>query len=249
MEYKLNNMENNIYYSQFQEDKILNKFFPRQNGTCIEIGGFDGITGSTTYFFEKRGWKCLVVEPIPQLYNKILTNRKCIVVNCAASNIAEKRDFFIAEGVEMLSSLTPDENRIINEKGSLSKIVVQCMTLDSILEQHKIDKIDFMTIDVEGHELEVLNGFSLARFQPEILIIEDGTFGSNPAVKNYLMAQGLVRFKITGCNEWYTNKLNNRIYNDIDVIKTNLIVLYNKSIRSFKSYIKKIIIKLRNKSV
>jgi hypothetical protein len=41
----------NKYYSQFQEDKVLSQIFTKPKGMCVEIGGFDGITGSTTYFF------------------------------------------------------------------------------------------------------------------------------------------------------------------------------------------------------
>ena len=57
-------MNSNKYYAQFGEDKILNRIFNKKTGNCVEVGGFDGVTGSNTYFFEKLGWRCLIVEPM-----------------------------------------------------------------------------------------------------------------------------------------------------------------------------------------
>ncbi|MCW3018515.1 MAG: Methyltransferase FkbM, partial [Solirubrobacterales bacterium] len=55
-------------HAQFGEDRILAEIFgARADGCCVEVGANDGRTGSASYLFEKRGWQCLLVEPIPAL--------------------------------------------------------------------------------------------------------------------------------------------------------------------------------------
>lgn len=229
------------YYSQYQEDKYLSRILKKEKGLCIEIGGFDGVTGSTTYYFEKIGWDCVIVEPIPSLYNKIVANRKCVVLNLAVSDKNGETSFSIAEGVEMLSSLHPDKKRIELEKGKISEIKVKTKTLDSILGELKIDMIDFISIDVEGHEMSVLNGFSVQKYDPKIMILENNDFGMNSEIKNYLEPLGFIRFKITGCNEWYTNRANKHLYSSGDIFSANLLEFQAKVQTITRRFLKRVI--------
>ncbi|HZK81957.1 MAG TPA: hypothetical protein VFC46_12840, partial [Humisphaera sp.] len=54
-------------YSQFSEDTLLGKLFPAAAGCCLEVGAFDGVVGSTSLAFEERGWRTILVEPLPEL--------------------------------------------------------------------------------------------------------------------------------------------------------------------------------------
>jgi len=234
-------MNQSKYYSQYQEDKYLSEILQKEKGICIEIGGFYGITGSTTYYFEKMGWDCIIVEPIPELYNKIIENRKCTLLNVAVSDKNGETSFFIAEGVEMLSSLSPDKSRIEYEKGKISEIKVKSKTLDSILEELGISKIDFISIDLEGHEMSVLKGFSVQKYNPRIMILENNDFGRNTEIKDYLKALGFIRFKITGCNEWYTNRLNKHLYSLPDIFCANFFELLTKIRVNTKFFLKSVI--------
>jgi FkbM family methyltransferase len=101
-------------HAQFAEDQILAEIFAdRSGGTCVEVGANDGRTGSASYLFEKRGWQCLLVEPIPALAQEIRKWRTCIVVNCAASSREGEATFYVAESVEAVSTLdlTPDHEQ------------------------------------------------------------------------------------------------------------------------------------------
>ena len=93
-------------HAQFAEDRILAEIFgDRAEGHCVEVGANDGVTGSASYLFEKRGWQCLLVEPIPALAEEIRKHRACRVVNCAASSREGEATFFVAESVEAVSGL------------------------------------------------------------------------------------------------------------------------------------------------
>jgi FkbM family methyltransferase len=195
------------YFAQFGEDRILDEIFGHRNyGNCVEVGANDGITDSMTYHFELSGWKCLLIEPIPDLAKKISEKRNCIVKNYAASSEEGETSFFVAEKVLGMSGLelTRKQLQAITQAGGIpTKITVRKKTLDGILEESNFSNIDFISIDVEGHELEVLKGFSLEKFKPRIVLIEDNSNQTDVTVQNYMKCKGYTIFKRTGVNDWY----------------------------------------------
>jgi len=194
-------------HAQFDEDRILAEIFgERSNGACVEVGANDGRTGSASYLFEQRGWQCLLVEPIPALVEEIRKHRTCRVVNCAASSGEGEAKFFVAENVEAVSGLDLSPERaewIERAGGTIKETTVRTATLDSLLEEAGFDQLDFVTIDVEGHELSVLEGFDLNRYRPRIVILEDNSVEGDTGVIEHMTEHGYVHFKRTGVNEWY----------------------------------------------
>ncbi len=191
-------------------------FGDRAEGYCVEIGAYDGRSGSASYLFEKRGWHCLLVEPIPALVQEIRKHRACTVVNCAVSDKEGTATFFVAENVEEMSTLdlTPDRLEWIKQVGgAVKEITVRTATLDSLLAEAAFPEIQFITIDVEGHEMEVLEGFTLEAHRPRIVIIEDNSAsddprssGGDPRVGRHMSEHGYVHFRRTGVNEWYAHE-------------------------------------------
>jgi FkbM family methyltransferase len=196
-------------YGQFGEDRILADIFSdRTHGYCVEIGADDGRTGSATYLFERRGWQCLLAEPIPESVEEIRRHRACTVVNCAVSNREGEATFGIAEGVKEMSTLdlSPAHVAWIERMGgTVKEISVPTATLDSLLADAAFPEIQFVTIDVEGHELAVLEGFTLEAHKPRIVIIEDNSISGDPRVAKYMSDRGYVHFRRTGVNEWYAH--------------------------------------------
>lgn len=204
------------YFAQFGEDRILDTIFHhRSEGYCVEVGANDGITDSMTYHFELMGWNCLLVEPISDLVMKISEKRKCIVKNYAASSSEGEASFSIVEEALGMSGLelTRSQRQAIKRAGGVpKKITVQKKPLDNILEESKFSRIDFISIDVEGHELEVLKGFSLEKYLPKIILIEDNSNQTNQTIPDYMKSKGYVIFKRTGVNDWYA------LENDRDLV-------------------------------
>jgi FkbM family methyltransferase len=199
-----------IYYAQYGEDKILDNIFNKRNGTCVEVGGYDGVTGSNTYYFEKLGWRCLLIEPMPDFCRRIRENRHCDVVEMAASNTTGEAVFYVADSVETLSTMEAETQRLdrINKQGGreLKKITVKTARLTDILLSKGMKDIDFLTIDVEGHEMAVLQGLSFDIISPRIVIIESNPDGFNNEVTDFMKSASYVRFKITRCNDWFAKK-------------------------------------------
>ena len=194
-------------HAQFGEDRIMERIFAgAEHGYCAEVGAYDGTTGSTTYLFERKGWDCLLVEPIPWLAEKA---RECrsLVVNCAASAHDGEATLYVGEQVEQMSSLglTPAQReRIGYAGGAVKEITVPTTTLDTLLEEAGFPRLDFVTIDVEGHELDVLRGFTLERHRPRVVILEQNADGTE--LSHHMAQHGYVHFRRTGVNEWYARR-------------------------------------------
>ena len=238
-------MSNNQFYAQFGEDRILYDIFnQKQHGVCVEVGGYDGITGSNTYFFEKQGWKCLVVEPMPEFCEKIRTLRNCDVAEIAASDKKGDVVFHVAEGVETLSTIESDAKhfeRIKNDGGTgIRKIQVKTDLLTNILLDRGINQVNFLTLDVEGHELLALKGLSFDQIRIKLLIIEDASFGEDESVKNYLEEHSCVRFKRTGCNDWYAKK-EDELATGLQIMQTEVQIISTVIWRRLKLLVKRLI--------
>lgn len=209
--------ESKTSYSQYNEDHILSIMFgERATGTAMEVGGFDGVTLSNTYLFEQKGWRTLIVEPMPEYARKIRTNRKAMLFECAAGSGRGMSVFTVAKGFEALSTLNPTGYQLENMQfhgAVLEQIQVPVRTLDDILESADVQELDFVTIDVEGHEPEAIAGFTLSRWKPEIVLVEDGSLGIDLTVRKLMREKGYRRFLTTGCNDWYAPESNNKIIN------------------------------------
>ena len=208
-------------HAQFGEDLILERIFGGHDaGYCVEVGAYDGITGSATYLFEQKGWECLLVEANPQLADQIRRNRNCLVVNCAASAQEGETTFYVADRVEQMSTLelTPGHEEWIHRVGgAVRAITVPTRTLNALLDEAGFPRIDFITIDVEGHELDVLKGFALEERRPRVVILEDNVVGRDSEVARHMAGRGYVNFKRTGVNDWYAHE------HDAELIKPDAV--------------------------
>jgi FkbM family methyltransferase len=179
--------------SQFGEDVALWDIFAGQpTGFFIEVGAFDGVSISVSYPFEAYGWTGLLIEPIPERYEQCRKNRPhSRVVNTAVSKrgAAPTATFEIVEGDagwNMHSYLNTDAlhmSRIAGQKRR--QISVAVTTMDELLKDHR-GAIDFAVIDVEGGELELLDGFDLLKHKPRVMLIEDNSGGQDPKLPNYI---------------------------------------------------------------
>lgn len=194
-------------HAQFGEDRILAAIFAgRAGGWCAEVGAHDGRTGSATLLFEGMGWQCLLVEPNPASVEQIRRHRTGVVRHCAASSAEGEATFYVAEGVEQMSTVEADRDHlrwIAEVGGSVRETRVRTARLDDLLDEAGFPELQFLTIDVEGHELEVLRGLTLERFRPRIVIVEENLGRRESAVARHMAAHGYVSFKRTGVNDWY----------------------------------------------
>ena len=143
------------YYSQYGQDKwIIEKFFSdKKDGTFVDIGAHDGVTFSNTYFLESAGWKGVAVEPIKEVYEKLIKNRQCITVNGCISAKTGKENFRVISGpAEMLSGLVSEfdarhlkriERDIKSYGGEIKDIEIKSYNFNDLLDGFKISQVDY----------------------------------------------------------------------------------------------------------
>jgi FkbM family methyltransferase len=198
----------NNFRSQYGEDRILARIFARiPTGTCVEVGAHNGVDLSNTYYFEQIGWRCILVEPNPVMWAVIRETRRAVLFECAASGHESQAILHagVGDGNDVLSTLDAASVERIKQRGAqVSDVPVRTRRLDDMLEESRVERLDFVSIDVEGHELDVLQGFDLNRWKPQFVILEDNSNLRESSVVGFMLARGYTRFFRTGCNDWYT---------------------------------------------
>jgi len=176
-----------MYYSQCQEDIFLNEniFKNKKNGVYIELGALDGILFSNTKFFEDTlNWKGILIEPHPEKFKLLQINRpNNFLFNNLISCHKEPLEFryFVDQhaavsGVEnTLSQYHFDTYFESNNEWakalSQNKIFIKPTSLTEIVRSTDITHIDLLSLDVEGHEYEVLKSWDFS-IPIDIILIE-----------------------------------------------------------------------------
>jgi FkbM family methyltransferase len=170
--------------SQSGEDSLLwDLLGDRERGFFVEAGAYDGYTFSVSYLFEGAGWDGLLVEPLSERAAECAERRSARVVNAALS----------APGAPPTATFARDPEVEWNSglaSGGQDGETVPVTTLDALLEGHS-GPIDFVVLDVEGHELPVLEGFDLDRWQPTALLLEENE-PEGPTLRRYVESRGYV---------------------------------------------------------
>lgn len=204
------------YFSQYEQDKFLNENFfkNKKNGAFVDIGAHDGITGSNSYFFEKYlEWKGLCVEPIPSVFDKLIKNRNCFCEQVAAWKENDIKKFKIIEGYsEMLSGLVDsyeDEHkkRIDSEVKHFNQksieIEVQCVDINLLLLKYNLYNIDFLSIDTEGSEIEILKKIDFSKFKIDYISVENNY--NNSEIRDILKKSNFTLINRLNIDDVYRN--------------------------------------------
>jgi FkbM family methyltransferase len=183
----------NKYYSQYKQDEFIDKvlFNKKENGFFIEIGAHDGISFSNTLFFEKyRNWKGMCIEPNPTVFEKLAKNRKSLNLNVCIGDSDDTVKFTKISGyAEMLSGVSSKydlrhieriNNDIVINGGEIKSIDVQMLRLESI-SQISEKCIDFISIDTEGNELDIVKSIDFEKIKIKVLVIENNYKDENIA--------------------------------------------------------------------
>jgi FkbM family methyltransferase len=166
-------------------DRRVSTFLKQSQGVFVEAGANDGIEQSNTFILERyRGWRGLLVEPIPELAQACRRNRPHAIVECAAlvpfSHVGSQvamRSCGLMSTVKGAMASDAEELAHVREGARIQRLKVcelevPAATLTSLLEKHAIRDVDFLSLDVEGYELSVLEGLDFDRYRPTFMLIE-----------------------------------------------------------------------------
>jgi FkbM family methyltransferase len=190
-------------FRQEVEEAVLDEYFSnRKPGYFIEVGAFDPELLSQSKRLEDKGWSGLMIEACEEHAIRCRKNRTSKVIQVACGSPAQHGTTIKLAKLGGLSTIRPD--RFENDRRYGEYETVNVVTLDSILETERPVAVDFISIDVEGAEMDVLAGFDIDRWKPPIVLIEDHI--ENDDIHRFMKDHGYRRVRRTGDNSWYVHE-------------------------------------------
>ncbi len=200
--------------SQIGADLIcLHRLNYKQNGYFVEFGGYDGIAHSNTLLLEEYfNWTGILAEPSQNLFSQLMQNRpNCRLDNSCITGTSKSHTRF----VECIDGELSTQAKYLKE-GSLAERRVKhktynvpTLSLKDLLDKHSAPRhIDFLSIDVEGGEIEILEGFDFSSYSFSMIAVEHGWTDSENKIDQILSKHGYTR-QLEGLSKidaWYFQK-------------------------------------------
>jgi FkbM family methyltransferase len=201
-----------VSYAQNHEDVVLARALhpDREPGFWIDIGAGDPIAESVTAAFSERGWRGINVEPLVREYESLCAARPKDINICAAVG-ATSGSATLFEGPDhdrggstmrsdIVASHGPDADRF-------TSVEVPVYTLAELVAEHVRGPVDFLKIDVEGFEHDVIAGADFSQFRPRVLVVEatfpNTTKPSHESWEPLLLDAGYEFAMFDGLNRFY----------------------------------------------
>ena len=196
-------------FSQTGEDLLIAKFFPElDNGFYLDVGSGQPVIGSNTYFFYRQGWRGILIDPIPRnvQLTRLLRSRDR-VIESLVGEIRESRNFFEFEPYEYSTTVASTAEKLITS-GEVNLVrILKFNTIpisDLDLCFQPIDPC-FLTVDVEGFDLQVLRSIDWDRFRPRVVCVEawESNVSANSKIHDLLTLNGYIEMEKTVLSKIY----------------------------------------------
>lgn len=234
-----------MFYSQFGQDKFLYETYFKDlpvPGVFVEIGASDGVRFSNTFFFEKeKNWSGLCIEASERNYNKLVENRNCFCENACVHPEQKQVEFLDIEGwgqgcsgiVENYSSrsvMVCNQNQIVShpEYVGMKRVRKDTTTIMSLLEKYCLYRIHYLSLDIEGGEMELFESIDHSRVWIDVVTIENNF---NDPFEPRMNRLGFHLVKRLGVDEVYVHQ---RFINRSRVVKFHC--LWTDSETLFQEY-------------
>jgi len=201
-------------YSQYGEGKVINHYFKDKKGTCISLGENDGKTLSNVLGLIENGWSALLVEPSNEAFFKLSdlhnTNKKVRCFNFAIGSYDGETTFYhsgthLNSGDTSLLS-TIDKNEIERWQGTceFTETKVPLKTWNTFVKTANIKQVDFISIDCEGVDFEILQQIDFNSLNVKMVCVEYNNVNSEMYEQHMAKYGFKVHYK-NFCNLIFTN--------------------------------------------
>jgi len=209
------NILNNLKYldlskSQLRQDIfVLNELNFKKGGYFVEFGGANGKFLSNTYLLEKEfNWSGILVEPSKIFHEEIFNNRNCIIDKRVVWKKSGLKLLFAEDRFPELSTLKEFINNDSHVRNSNNEYEVNTISLNDLLTEYNAPKqIDYLSIDTEGSEYDILYNFDFKNYQFRVITCEHNYTKRRELIKKLLLSNGYIRkfSEISEYEDWYIN--------------------------------------------
>ena len=207
--------------SQLNQDLfVLSELSGKRKGYFVEFGAADGKTHSNTYLLEKTmGWDGILAEPAKRWHSDLNACRKVpIEMDCVWKETGQELEFIEISGdgdgqLSTIDQFVSCDSHDRNQEDAI-KYKVKTISLLDLLKKHNAPKtIDYLSIDTEGSEFEILNNFDFDAYQFHVITCEHNFTKMRGHVHKLLTSKGYIRkFKSTSkWDDWYVNSKLSRV--------------------------------------
>lgn len=199
-----------ISYAQNHEDVVLARALRKPTGFYIDVGAGSPVIHSVTNHFYRQGWRGVNVEPLALWHRQLVEARpRDVNLELGLGDAAGKLTFFdVSEEASEESTFSSEVADSLRARGLVPRVrEVEVTTLAAVCEEYVDVDIDFLKVDVEGFELEVLGGGEWERFRPSVVVVESTEPGTSrpagPEVVDFMESVGYVSALFDGLNRFY----------------------------------------------
>ncbi len=174
-------------YSQFGEDVMMHSLCKDKKGFYVDIGTYDPVLYSNTYALYKRGWSGLVIDPnigLKSLYTLLRPRDTFVSLGIGSENVGTYHRF--NDGAyNTFNDEVAQKYKKLNWLHYIGSVECKITSLSSLITVYKIQKIDFLNIDVEGNDMNVLQSYDWS-VRPRFISVESSDFNPNTPHENKL---------------------------------------------------------------
>lgn len=204
--------------SQLRQDLfVLSELEFKEDGFFIEFGATNGVDLSNTHILEKRfKWSGILAEPAKIWHSALAKNRTvAIETDCVWRKTGETLLFNEVNDekhngeLSTIDSFTNSDNHAKSRKSISNKYEVKTISLQDMLNKHNAPKkIDYLSIDTEGSEFEILNSFNFEEYDIKIITCEHNYTPMREKIYNLLSKNGYERkcSEYSQFDDWYVKK-------------------------------------------
>lgn len=197
----------------FQDLWALYELEEKRGGYFVEFGATNGITMSNSHLLEHHfGWQGVCAEPNPDFHERLARERNCIISHkCVYSTTGDRMAFLCTEKAmfSRLEAINPEDHNEDSMRTNPNEIMVETVSLNDLLDEHNApDEIDYMSVDTEGSELEILSAFNFEKRQVKLFTIEHNFTELRGHIYDLMTSKGYIRRfpEYTRFDDWYVHR-------------------------------------------
>jgi len=198
----------------FQDLWVLFLTNQKRGGYFVEFGASDGVNLSNTYLLETSfGWKGILCEPNPFFWDELKNNRQCIISNkCLYSETGKELELTCTTEGEysQIRGLEAGDFHTEKRKDHVRAVVgVETISLNDLLDEHNApDEVDYLSVDTEGSEVQILEPFDFKKRRINLITVEHNYTESRWRLNEILTAADYVHLwpEVSRFDDWYVHK-------------------------------------------